>query len=167
MSFLQRTGELKFAAALVAALAISACAKAPAEPADALAGLNGGRAAPGSPRDFAVNAGDRVFFDSDSSELSQTAQATLAKQVSWLQQYGRYNLTVEGHADERGTREYNFALGARRAETTKDYLVARGIPAARIRTISYGKERPVATCSDISCWSQNRRAVTVLTGGQS
>ncbi len=167
MSFLQRTGELKIAAALVVALAISACAKAPAEPADALAGLNGGRAAPGSPRDFAVNVGDRVFFDSDSSELSQTAQATLAKQVSWLQQYGRYNLTVEGHADERGTREYNFALGARRAETTKDYLVARGIPAARIRTISYGKERPVATCNDISCWSQNRRAVTVLTGGQS
>jgi peptidoglycan-associated lipoprotein len=163
MSFLQRTGELKFAAALGAALAIAACAKAP----DSLAGLNGGRGAPGSPQDFAVSAGDRVFFDSDSSELSQTAQATLVKQVSWLQQYGRYNLTVEGHADERGTREYNFALGARRAETTKDYLVARGIPTARIRTISYGKERPVATCNDISCWSQNRRAVTVLTGGQS
>ena len=163
MSFLQRTGELKFAAVLGAALAISACAKTP----DTLASLNGGQAAPGSPQDFAVNAGDRVFFDSDSSELSQTAQGTLAKQVSWLQQYGRYNLTVEGHADERGTREYNFALGARRAETAKDYLVARGIPAARIRTISYGKERPVATCNDISCWSQNRRAVTVLTGGQS
>ena len=166
MSFLQRTGELKFAAALGAALAISACAKAPQEDPAALARL-GGRAAPGSPQDFAVNAGDRVFFDSDSSELSGTAQATLAKQASWLQQYGRYNLTVEGHADERGTREYNFALGARRAETTKDYLVARGIPAARIRTISYGKERPVATCNDISCWAQNRRAVTLLTGGQS
>jgi peptidoglycan-associated lipoprotein len=163
MSFLQRTGELKFAAALGAALAISACAKAPAEDPAALAGLNG----PGSPQDFAINAGDRVFFDSDSSELSGTAQGTLAKQVSWLQQYGRYNLTVEGHADERGTREYNFALGARRAETAKDYLVARGIPATRIRTISYGKERPVATCNDISCWAQNRRAVTVLTGGQS
>jgi peptidoglycan-associated lipoprotein len=167
MSFLQRTGELKFAAALGAALAMSACAKAPAEDPAALAVLNGGRGAPGSPQDFAFNAGDRVFFDSDSSELSGTAQATLAKQVSWLQQYGRYNLTVEGHADERGTREYNFALGARRAQTAKDYLVARGIPAARIRTISYGKERPVATCNDISCWSQNRRAVTVLTGGQS
>ncbi len=167
MSFLQRTGELKFAAALGSALAISACAKAPAETANTLAGLNGGRAAPGSTRDFAVNVGDRVFFDSDSSELSQTAQATLAKQAAWLQQYGRYNLTVEGHADERGTREYNFALGARRAETAKDYLVARGIRTARIRTISYGKERPVATCNDISCWSQNRRAVTVLTGGQS
>jgi peptidoglycan-associated lipoprotein len=163
MSFLQRTGELKFAVALGAALAISACAKTP----DPLAGQNGGRAAPGSPQDFAVNAGDRVFFDSDSSELSQTAQATLAQQVTWLQQYGRYNLTVEGHADERGTREYNFALGARRAESAKDYLVARGILTARIRTISYGKERPVATCNDVSCWSQNRRAVTVLTGGQS
>jgi len=163
MSFLQRTGELKFASALGAALAISACAKTPAEGPAAL----GGQAAPGSPQDFAVNVGDRVFFDTDSSELSQTAQATLAKQATWLQQYGRYTLTEQGHADERGTREYNFALGARRAETAKDYLVARGIPATRIRTISYGKERPVATCNDISCWSQNRRAVTVLTGGLS
>jgi peptidoglycan-associated lipoprotein len=167
MSFLQRTGEWKFAAALAAALAISACAKTPVEN-GALTGPNGGApAAPGSPQDFAVNVGDRVFFDSDSSDLSQTSQATLAKQASWLQQYGRYNVTVEGNADERGTREYNFALGARRAETTKDYLVARGIPAARIRTISYGKERPVTSCNDNSCWSQNRRAVTVLTGGQS
>ncbi|MGA7657814.1 MAG: peptidoglycan-associated lipoprotein Pal [Methylocella sp.] len=167
MSFLQRTGEWKFAAALGAALAISACAKTPADNAS-LAGLNGGApAAPGSPQDFAVNVGDRIFFDSDSSDLNQTAQATLAKQASWLQQYARYNVTVEGHADERGTREYNFALGARRAETTKDYLVARGIPASKIHTISYGKERPVTSCNDNSCWSQNRRAVTVLTGGQS
>lgn len=166
MSFLQRTGEIKFAAVLGAALAISACAKNPNEDAAALASA-GGRAAPGSPQDFAVNVGDRVFFDTDSSELTPTAQATLAKQASWLQQYNRYNVTIEGHADERGTREYNFALGARRAETAKEYLVARGIPASRLRTISYGKERPVASCNDISCWSQNRRAVTVLTGGQS
>jgi len=167
MSFLQRTGEWKFAAALGAALAIAACAKAPVEN-GALAGLNGGTpATPGSPQDFAVNVGDRVFFESDSSDLSETAQATLAKQASWLQQYARYNVTIEGNADERGTREYNFALGARRAETSKDYLVARGVSAARIRTISYGKERPVASCNDNSCWSQNRRAVTVLTGGQS
>src|ERR1700724_1318868 len=95
MRNVKRPGDLKFAVALGAPLAISACAKAPAETADALAGLNGGRAAPGSPRDFAVNVGDRVFFDSDSSELSQTAQATLAKQVSWLQQYGRHHLTLE------------------------------------------------------------------------
>lgn len=166
MSFLQRTGEIKFAAVLGAALAISACAKNPNEDAAALASA-GGRAAPGSPQDFAVNVGDRVFFDTDSSELTPTAQATLAKQASWLQQYNRYNVTIEGHADERGTREYNFALGARRAETAKEYLVARGIPASRLRTLSYGKERPVASCNDISCWSQNRRAVTVLTGGQS
>jgi peptidoglycan-associated lipoprotein len=163
MSFLQRAGEVKFAAVLVAALAISACAKNPAQDAAALAAS--GRAAPGSAQDFAVNVGDRIFFDTDSSELSSTAQATLAKQATWLQQYARYNVTIEGHADERGTREYNFALGARRAENTKEYLIARGIPASRIRTISYGKERPVATCNDISCWSQNRRAVTLLTGG--
>ena len=163
MSFLQRAGEVNFAAVLVAALAISACAKNPAQ--DAAALTASGRAAPGSAQDFAVNVGDRVFFDTDSSELSPTAQSTLAKQAAWLQQYARYNVTVEGHADERGTREYNFALGARRAENTKEYLVARGIPASRIRTISYGKERPVATCNDISCWSQNRRAVTMLTGG--
>jgi peptidoglycan-associated lipoprotein len=163
MSFLQRASEVKFAAVLVAALAISACAKNPAQDAAALAAS--GRAAPGSAQDFAVNVGDRVFFDTDSSELSSTAQATLAKQATWLQQYARYNVTIEGHADERGTREYNFALGARRAENTKEYLIARGIPASRIRTISYGKERPVATCNDISCWSQNRRAVTLLTGG--
>jgi peptidoglycan-associated lipoprotein len=163
MRFLQRAGEVKFAAVLVAALAISACAKNPAQDAAALAAS--GRAAPGSAQDFAVNVGDRVFFDTDSSELSSTAQATLAKQAAWLQQYARYNVTIEGHADERGTREYNFALGARRAENTKEYLIARGIPASRIRTVSYGKERPVATCNDISCWSQNRRAVTALTGG--
>ena len=167
MSFLKRRGEWKIAAVLGAALAIAACAKNPAEEPNALAGVNAGAATPGSPRDFAVNVGDRVFFDSDSSELSPTAQATLDKQARWLQQYARYNFTVEGHADERGTREYNFALGARRAEAAKQYLVARGISGARIHTISYGKERPVAVCNDISCWSQNRRAVTVLAGTQS
>ena len=123
--------------------------------------------APGSQADFVANVGDRVFFDTDSTELTATAQATLDKQATWLQQYGRYNFVVEGHADERGTREYNFALGARRAERVKEYLIARGISAERIRTISYGKERPVAVCNDISCWSQNRRVVTDLNGGQS
>ncbi|HUO54854.1 MAG TPA: peptidoglycan-associated lipoprotein Pal [Rhodoblastus sp.] len=127
----------------------------------------GGAATPGSQQDFVVNVGDRVFFDSDSSELSATAQSTLDKQATWLNRYPNYAFTVEGHADERGTREYNFALGARRAETTKNYLISRGVAASRIKTISYGKERPVAVCDDISCWSQNRRAVTVLKGGQS
>ncbi len=163
---------LKHAAVLAAALALGACAKNPTD----LAGLDGrggagvgvaGSAIPGSSQDFAVNVGDRVFFDSDSSQLSATAQATLDKQAAWLNRYANYNFTIEGHADERGTREYNFALGARRAQATKDYLTSRGVVASRIKTISYGKERPVAVCDDISCWSQNRRAVTVLHGGQS
>ena len=164
---------LKFATAVVLALGATACAKNAADDASIAGGAGGagygrgGAATPGSQQDFVVNVGDRVFFESDSTELSSTAQATLDKQARWLQQYSRYNFTVEGHADERGTREYNFALGARRAEVTKEYLAARGIPASRIKTISYGKERPVAVCNDISCWSQNRRAVTVLSGGQS
>ena len=169
MSLLVR-GEWKVAAVLGAALAFGACAKNPAEDPSALAGAGaGGRGAaiPGSPQDFAQNIGDRVFFESDSSELSPTAQATLDKQARWLRQYGKLAFTIEGHADERGTREYNFALGARRAEAAKAYLVARGVPASGIHTISYGKERPVAVCNDISCWSQNRRAVTVLAGSQS
>ncbi len=128
----------------------------------------GGRAgAPGSAQDFAQNVGDRVFFESDSTDLTPKAQATLDRQVAWLQRYDRGPFTVEGNADERGTREYNFALGARRAAATKEYLVARGIPSSRVRTISYGKEHPVAVCNDISCWSQNRRAATVVDGGQS
>ena len=126
-----------------------------------------GNAVPGSAQDFAENVGDRVFFESDQTELTPKAQQTLDRQVAWLQRYDRGAFTVEGHADERGTREYNFALGARRAESAKQYLIARGIPASRIHTISYGKERPVAVCNDISCWSQNRRAVTVVQGGQS
>jgi peptidoglycan-associated lipoprotein len=146
----------KFVAVIVAMLAIAGCAKQSDQ--SALAGA----AAPGSQQDFVVNVGDRVFFDTDSSELSDQARATLDKQAQWLNNYNRYNFTVEGHADERGTREYNIALGARRAETVREYLVSRGVPAQRMRTISYGKERPVALCNDISCWSQNRRAVTVL-----
>jgi peptidoglycan-associated lipoprotein len=119
-------------------------------------------ASPGSQQDFVVNVGDRVFFETDSTELTPQSRATLEKQAQWLQTYGQYTFTIEGHADERGTREYNIALGARRAQAVRDYLTARGIQAGRVRTISYGKERPVAVCDDISCWSQNRRAVTVL-----
>jgi peptidoglycan-associated lipoprotein len=147
----------RFAAIIVGALAIAGCAKQP----DQTAAM-GTAATPGSQQDFVVNVGDRVFFDTDSSELSEQARATLDKQAEWLSHYGRYAFTIEGHADERGTREYNIALGARRAQTVREYLVSRGIPAQRMRTISYGKERPVAVCDDISCWSQNRRAVTVL-----
>jgi peptidoglycan-associated lipoprotein len=147
----------KFAVAIAAALTIAACANKTNQ----LEGA-GMSAAPGSQQDFVVNVGDRVFFETDSSDLTPQARATLDKQAQWLAQYNRYTFTVEGHADERGTREYNIALGARRAQTVREYLVSRGIEAQRMRTISYGKERPVAVCNDISCWSQNRRAVTVL-----
>jgi peptidoglycan-associated lipoprotein len=149
----------KFAAAIAAALTIAACANKTTNDL-ANAGLN--NAPPGSQQDFVVNVGDRVFFETDSTDLTQQARGTLDKQAQWLSQYNRYSFTIEGHADERGTREYNIALGARRAQTVREYLISRGIEAQRMRTISYGKERPVAVCNDISCWSQNRRAVTVL-----
>ena len=126
---------------LLAGFAATGCASKKSLPNNASElGLNG--AVAGSSQDFTVNVGDRIFFDTDSSAI-----------------------TIEGHADERGTREYNIALGARRAAATRDFLASRGVNASRIRTISYGKERPVATCDDISCWSQNRRAVTALGGG--
>jgi peptidoglycan-associated lipoprotein len=151
---------VRLAAVLAAALAISACAKNAAEDAQANAA---GQATPGSQQDFVVNVGDRVFFETDSTELTPQSRATLDKQAQWLNNYSQYGqFTVEGHADERGTREYNIALGARRAQTVRDYLISRGVAANRMHTISYGKERPVALCDDISCWSQNRRAVTVL-----
>jgi len=160
-------GSTALAAALVFSLALSACARHNAE--DSLAAGAGAvpAAGPGSLQEFNQTVGDRVFFDTDSTDLSPTAQATLDKQSQWLNQYNRYAFTIEGHADERGTREYNFALGARRAQTVHDYLAAKGVAASRMRTISYGKERPVAVCDDISCWSQNRRAVTVLNGAPS
>jgi peptidoglycan-associated lipoprotein len=147
----------KFAGFLALALAAAGCANRQND-------LGGGAddAAPGSQQDFVVNVGDRVFFENDSSELTPQSVATLEKQAQWLQIYNQYTFTIEGHADERGTREYNIALGARRAQTVRDYLASRGVQAQRMRTISYGKERPVAVCNDISCWSQNRRAVTVL-----
>ena len=146
----------KFAGVLALALAAAACANRPYDP------QAGGSAQPGSQQDFVVNVGDRVFFETDQTDLTPQGRATLDKQAQWLAQYNRYSFTVEGHADERGTREYNIALGAKRAQSVREYLIARGIDASRMRTISYGKERPVAVCDDISCWSQNRRAVTVL-----
>jgi peptidoglycan-associated lipoprotein len=152
--------SIALAAALALGLALSACAHN--NPNNLAAGY--GAAVPGSVQEFNQTVGDRVFFTTDQTDLSSTAQATLDKQAAWLNQYNKYSFTIEGHADERGTREYNFALGSRRAQAVHDYLVAKGIPASRMRTISYGKERPVAVCDDISCWSQNRRAVTVLNG---
>ena len=153
MRFLQ---GLKLAAVLAVALSMGACAN------KSLSDSMANAATPGSQQDFVVNVGDRVFFESDQTDLTPQATATLDKQIQWLQTYPRYTFTIEGHADERGTREYNIALSARRAQSVRTYMASHGIDPGRMRTISYGKERPVAVCNDISCWSQNRRAVTVL-----
>src|SRR3984885_3060260 len=161
---MRRVRAANLSALVVAAIALGACAKNPLDQ-DPGALANASAATPGSQQDFVVNVGDRVFFETDSTELTPQARATLDKQAQWLSNYSRYNFTIEGHADERGTREYNIALGARRAQTVREYLVSRGVSGQRMRTISYGKERPVAVCDDISCWSQNRRAVTVLNQG--
>ena len=155
---------LKFAAVLALALGGAACSSDPNKDAFASGGA-GGVATPGSAQDFALNVGDRVFFESDQTDLTPTAVATLDKQAQWLSRYPRHTFLIEGHADERGTRDYNYSLSGRRAQTVREYLSTRGIGADRLRTVPYGKERPVAVCDDISCWSQNRRAVTVLDGG--
>jgi peptidoglycan-associated lipoprotein len=131
--------------------------------ADGKGGASSGPATPGSQGDLEQNVGDRVFFELDSSQLTSEAQDTLNRQAGWLKQYTNLSISVEGHCDERGTREYNIALGERRAAATKSYLVSLGIPANRVSTISYGKERPAVVGSDESSWSQNRRAVTVVT----
>ena len=129
----------KLAALVAVALSMGACAKNNVGADGAMASA----ATPGSQQDFVVNVGDRVFFESDQTDLSPQAVATLDKQIQWLQTYPRYQFTIEGHADERGTREYNIALGARRAQSVKAYMTAHGIDPSRMRTISYGKERPV------------------------
>lgn len=120
---------------------------------------------PNSPQYFSQTVGDRVLFLVDTSTLTDAGRATLNGQANWLQTNTDYLAVIEGHADEQGTREYNLALGARRANAVREYLVANGVPSSRIRTISYGKERPAAVCSDESCYSQNRRAVTIISIG--
>ena len=117
---------------------------------------------PGSQQDLAANVGDRVFFGYDQVDLTAEARATLDRQAQWLKQYGNVSVTIEGHSDERGTREYNLALGDRRASAAKNYLVARGISPNRVATLSYGKERPAIGASGEQAWSQNRRAVTMV-----
>jgi peptidoglycan-associated lipoprotein len=147
--------------ALVALVVLlAACSRNPSTGVGNL-GPNGGP--PGSQQEFLVSVGDRVFFDTDQSTLSPTATATLDKQAAWLNQYTNYqHILIEGHSDERGTREYNLALGARRANVVMNYLISKGVSAGRLTMKSFGKERPVAICDNISCWSQNRRAVTVV-----
>ncbi|AYD02062.1 peptidoglycan-associated lipoprotein Pal [Neorhizobium sp. NCHU2750] len=166
MSRMQTLARNPAVIALTLALALAGCASKKNLPNSAgELGLGGaGSATPGSSQDFTVNVGDVIHFDTDSTSIRADAQQTLDRQAQWLARYPNYAITIEGHADERGTREYNLALGARRAAATKEYLASRGVPAGRMKTISYGKERPVAVCDDISCWNQNRRAVTVLGG---
>jgi peptidoglycan-associated lipoprotein len=126
------------------------------------AGTPRATALPGSIADFRSADRDIVYFASDSSELTVEAQAALQTQARWLKQYPSHVVTIEGHADERGTREFNIALGSRRAEAVRGFLVANGVATSRLRIVSYGKERPVVVCDDISCWARNRRAQAVL-----
>ena len=128
-------------------------------------GISSSRFGPGSQQDLAQTAGDRVFFEYDRADISPEAQEILRRQAQWLQRYPNVTVTIEGHTDERGTREYNLALGERRAQAVKNVLTALSIPASRIQTISYGKERPAVPHEDESSYAQNRRGVTVVNGG--
>ena len=152
-------GFLRGVVLVALVVVVAACSRTPTT---GVGNLGPGGGPPGSQQEFLVTVGDRVFFETDSSALTPTAQQTLDKQAAWLNRYSNYRILIEGHADERGTREYNIALGARRGSVVVNYLVSRGVNAGRITTKSFGKERPVAICNDISCWSQNRRAVTVV-----
>ena len=151
--------------AAASALLLAACSEEPpAADASANAGSQAAAVDTSTLQYFQQTVGDRVFFTTDSSRLTAVGQQTLQRQAAWLTQNAGVNVVVEGHADERGTREYNLALGARRAESARAYLIGQGVAANRIRTISYGKERPEALCSSESCWTQNRRAVSVIAG---
>lgn len=161
-----RMASFKIAAICCCFLALAACSKKNTP--DLEAGSGGiGQARPGSEQDFATNVGDRIYFIVDTSDLTPEGQEILTKQAQWLQQYSNVVVQVEGHSDERGTREYNIALSARRATATREFLIAQGVNPKRISSIAYGKERPAALCDAEQCWTQNRRAVTVITGGAS
>ncbi len=162
----------------VGALALSACTRpdrfgagdgldSPTGPLGAGVGTAplGGANDPSSPEYFRQTVGERVLFLVDQSTLTDAGRATLDGQAQWLLTNAGYLAVIEGHADEQGTREYNVALGARRANAVREYLISRGVPAGRLRTVSYGKERPVATCASEECYSQNRRAVTIISAG--
>ena len=153
----------KLLTAFAAMALLAACSS---EPETAAAGGAGGAGAgairPGSQEDLRANVGDRVLFQSDSSVVSASERPVLERQARWMQQHSAVQVTVEGHADERGTREYNLALGQRRANAARDILVANGVSQARVQTVSFGKDRPEALGSDESAWAQNRRAVTVV-----
>ena len=164
---------LKFAC-LSAALVLGACTKKEAvatttpppaaAPAPAPAPVTSS-IIPGSAEDLRVNVGDTVHFALDQYNIEEGDKAILGRQAAWLQKFPSVRVTIEGHADERGTREYNLALGARRANAVKEYLVSQGVSTARVETVSYGKERPLCTESSEGCWAQNRRGTTIVTGG--
>ena len=148
---------MKAFAAIAALLVMAACSSSEQKVPDA-----GTSVTPGSIAEFKQNVGDRVFFDTDMSSIREDGRGTLAKQAEWLKKYSNYPITIEGKCDERGTREYNLALGERRANAVRQYLVAQGVPANRIKTISYGKERPEAVGSDEGAWARNRVGITAL-----
>jgi peptidoglycan-associated lipoprotein len=167
-----QTTSFKLVLALTCALSLAACSKK--SPNSLNAGLNGagtgselaaGQVAPGSTEEFQTAIGDRVFFEADQVNLTAEAQDTLRKQAGWLAQYADVQIQIEGHADERGTREYNLSLSARRATAIRNFLISEGVSAKRVSSIAYGKERPASLCDAEECWSQNRRGVTVITGG--
>ena len=137
----------------------------PTAPTGPVTGGQVGSAIPGSEQDFVVNVGDRIYFDLDSTEVRPEAMPRLDAQAQWLMRYPAVTVRIEGNADERGTREYNLALGARRAEAVRSYLVNRGVPAGRIDTISFGKERPIAEGSNEEAWARNRNAHTAVVSG--
>lgn len=157
---------------IIAAMAISGAVLAACAPTSAPTGAQTGTRStapapvasqPSADTQYLVeNVGDRVFFATDQSNLDRSARATLRNQAAWLKQNAAVRLTIEGHADERGTREYNLALGARRANAVRDFLISEGVSGGRLQTISYGKERPVSLCSEESCWSKNRRSVATI-----
>jgi peptidoglycan-associated lipoprotein len=172
---IQFSRSLKFAC-VSAALILGACTHkqeavntapppaAPARSAPAPAPVTS-QILPGSAEDFRVNVGDTVHFGYNEYNVEDNDKSVLGRQAQWLAKYPSVRVTVEGHADERGTREYNLALGARRANAVKEYLVSQGVSTARVETVSYGKERPICTESNEACWAQNRRGVTTITGG--
>jgi peptidoglycan-associated lipoprotein len=149
----------KMIAALAAVALLAACADKN-ENASTGTGATTAGPVPGSQEDLVANVGDRVFFDFDRSNLRSDAQATLDRQASWLGRYQQVNVQVAGNCDDRGTEEYNLALGQRRANASRDYLVARGVAGSRISTISYGKDRPTALGDNEQAWAQNRNTIT-------
>jgi peptidoglycan-associated lipoprotein len=157
-------GSAKPAAIVACMLLAAACAENKVEP-PAVQVPPVSSVPPGSTQDFFLNVGDRIFFDENSAELSPTALATLNKQGEWLVRYSNYRITIEGHSDEKGSKEKNMKLSHQRADAVRGYLTSKGIEPPRVRTVFFGREKRVATCNDMSCWSQNRRVVTVLDTG--